>query len=275
MTSPDFWLKREAEFLTLPEPTSPVDALRVTITNRADLLEWAATDRKNAEACVAYGPEHPPTGLAKKMRKEYPGVYDDMDDATLEARVRAERAREFTEAADRHELTARAGDLFTISGGASTVIDEYRGAAVLCATGLNLVPADATDDEAVNAWLGFLRRESPYCKPDDKRIGDLRAASAAMCRTLARRAEGAQFKKALLQKSEQPDDKTETKKTRRRDFVLPILNRIGISASGWATRAGVYPEVVTGYLDGKTKPRRTTRAKLAKALGVPETELPA
>jgi hypothetical protein len=60
----------------------------------------------------------------------------------------------------------------------------------------------------------------------------------------------------------------------REAFVRPILRKIGITASRWATKAGVDPSVVYDYLSGRSKPMPDNRIALAKVLGVPEADLP-
>lgn len=60
----------------------------------------------------------------------------------------------------------------------------------------------------------------------------------------------------------------------RRAFVIPLLEQKGWSALEWAVEAGVDKATANDYLDNKTKPYRSTRLKLAKALGVPVEQLP-
>jgi hypothetical protein len=63
-------------------------------------------------------------------------------------------------------------------------------------------------------------------------------------------------------------------KISRRDFVAPLLDAKGWSPLDWALEAIVAPATVNDYLDEKTNPYRSTRLKLAKALGVAVAQLP-
>ncbi len=60
----------------------------------------------------------------------------------------------------------------------------------------------------------------------------------------------------------------------RQAFVLPLLEKKGWSAGDWAIEAQVSPATAQDYLASSTKPYRSTRAKLARALGVPVQQLP-
>ena len=63
-------------------------------------------------------------------------------------------------------------------------------------------------------------------------------------------------------------------KISRRGFVIPLLDAKGWSILEWAVEAGVDSATANDYLDNKTRPYRSTRLKLAKALGVPVEQLP-
>lgn len=63
-------------------------------------------------------------------------------------------------------------------------------------------------------------------------------------------------------------------KVSRREFVAPLLDAKGWSPLDWALEATVAPATANDYLDNKTNPYRSTRLKLAKALGVPVEQLP-
>jgi hypothetical protein len=158
METPAFWLARQAEFLRLPKPTNRFEALRLTITAKSDLLQRASVNRRDAEAAREHG-HH-------------------------------ESAQHMTETADDFEAWARKGDYFEVTGGLdAATLAEFFEIAAQCAKARDLLLMDATDDDAVYAWLAFLTREpSPYYKPNAGGIKDLREASAAMCRTLSRRA---------------------------------------------------------------------------------------
>jgi lambda repressor-like predicted transcriptional regulator len=65
-----------------------------------------------------------------------------------------------------------------------------------------------------------------------------------------------------------------TKKISRREFVEPLLDAKGWSVLEWAVEANVDKATANDYLDNKTSPYRSTRLKLAKALGVPVEQLP-
>jgi lambda repressor-like predicted transcriptional regulator len=60
----------------------------------------------------------------------------------------------------------------------------------------------------------------------------------------------------------------------RNEFVQRILDEKGWSILDWANEAGVSHVTAGAYLRGKTKTYRSTRVKLAKALGVLVAELP-
>ena len=60
----------------------------------------------------------------------------------------------------------------------------------------------------------------------------------------------------------------------RNEFVQRILEEKGWSILDWANEAGVSHVTAAAYLRGKTKTYRSTRVKLAKALGVLIAELP-
>lgn len=60
----------------------------------------------------------------------------------------------------------------------------------------------------------------------------------------------------------------------RRGFVEPILERKGWSILDWANAANVAHATAMDYVLDKTSPYRSTRAKLAKALGVPIEQFP-
>src|SRR5579859_262985 len=54
----------------------------------------------------------------------------------------------------------------------------------------------------------------------------------------------------------------------RQAFVLPLLEQRGWSIFEWANEAGVDHATAIDYLRGIRKPYPSTRAKLAKALGI-------
>ena len=60
----------------------------------------------------------------------------------------------------------------------------------------------------------------------------------------------------------------------RSEFVHKILEQKGWSILDWANEAGVSHATAIDYLQGKTKPYRSTRLKLAKALALPVGQLP-
>jgi len=70
--------------------------------------------------------------------------------------------------------------------------------------------------------------------------------------------------------SEGPTEKSPIRKA----VVEPILEEKGWSILDWANEANVAHATTMDYLQGKTKPYRSTRLKLAKALGVPIEKLP-
>lgn len=71
-----------------------------------------------------------------------------------------------------------------------------------------------------------------------------------------------------------PRAAVEPKQNEREKFVLPILDAKGWSILKWATEANVTKDTATDYLANRTKPYRSTRLKLAKALNVPVQQLP-
>lgn len=60
----------------------------------------------------------------------------------------------------------------------------------------------------------------------------------------------------------------------RREFVEPLLDAKGWSILDWANEAEISHATAIDYLDKKTKPYRSTRLKLAKALGIDVEQLP-
>jgi len=60
----------------------------------------------------------------------------------------------------------------------------------------------------------------------------------------------------------------------REAFVLPLLDNKGWSILEWANEARVAYHTAADYLSGATKPYRSSRAKLAKALGLTANQLP-
>lgn len=67
---------------------------------------------------------------------------------------------------------------------------------------------------------------------------------------------------------------SQTVKEPRKAFVMPLLNAKGWSVLDWATEAKVSHATAMDYLQNKTAPYRSTRLKLAKALGITVEELP-
>jgi len=61
----------------------------------------------------------------------------------------------------------------------------------------------------------------------------------------------------------------------RQKFIVPILETKGLSIHDWANQAGVDWHTADNYLSGKARPYRSTRGKLAHALGVKVEDLPA
>ena len=62
--------------------------------------------------------------------------------------------------------------------------------------------------------------------------------------------------------------------TPREAFILPLLENKGWSVLDWANEANVAYHTAADYLSGTTKPYRSSRAKLAKALGLTANQLP-
>ena len=55
---------------------------------------------------------------------------------------------------------------------------------------------------------------------------------------------------------------------------MPILNRLGMTRSKWASKAGVDPSVVCDYLFGESDPRPENRKAMAEAINLEPAELP-
>jgi len=60
----------------------------------------------------------------------------------------------------------------------------------------------------------------------------------------------------------------------RRAYVLPLLEEKGWSILEWATEAEVAYHTTADFLAGKTNPYRSSRLKMARALGVTVQQLP-
>lgn len=60
----------------------------------------------------------------------------------------------------------------------------------------------------------------------------------------------------------------------RESRIRPLLERKGWSTNDWAVQSGVDFHTVSDYLKGDTDPYPSTRAKMAKSLGIDVTELP-
>lgn len=56
--------------------------------------------------------------------------------------------------------------------------------------------------------------------------------------------------------------------------LKPTLDHLGYSKSKWATKAGVDPSVVYGYMAGTSNPNAESRKVLAEAIGLPVDQLP-
>lgn len=62
--------------------------------------------------------------------------------------------------------------------------------------------------------------------------------------------------------------------TTREAVISKLLAERGWSIFDWANEAGVAHATAIDYFRGKTKPYRSTRLKLAKALGIPVDKMP-
>jgi hypothetical protein len=67
---------------------------------------------------------------------------------------------------------------------------------------------------------------------------------------------------------------TETRDGKRQSVVRPLLEKNGWSILDWAAESNVDFHTADNYLKGKTNPYRSTRKKMADALGMPVTDLP-
>lgn len=63
-------------------------------------------------------------------------------------------------------------------------------------------------------------------------------------------------------------------KPSRKEVVIPLLEAKGWSVLDWANEAGVAYHTASDYLSGSKNPFRSTRVKLAKALGISVNQLP-
>ena len=72
-------------------------------------------------------------------------------------------------------------------GAARIATGRFRDVTVLAAHAANVVSAGTTNDEAVDAWLDLLKKESPHCDIHVQRINSLARASAGLCVRLAAR----------------------------------------------------------------------------------------
>jgi hypothetical protein len=72
----------------------------------------------------------------------------------------------------------------------------------------------------------------------------------------------------------EPSQTQPKKALSRREFVTPILDAKGWSIFDWANEANVSHATALDYLANKTKAYRSTRLKLAKALGISIEQLP-
>jgi hypothetical protein len=70
------------------------------------------------------------------------------------------------------------------------------------------------------------------------------------------------------------DEALPSRAEERKRFVGPLLDNKGWSTEYWAGESDVDFKTANDYLQGSTMPRRSTRAKLAKALGVKVSDLP-
>jgi len=82
-------------------------------------------------------------------------------------------------------------------------------------------------------------------------------------------------KAAISPQDSNPGKSTDvTAPNERERFVRPILEKKAWSTFQFALEADVDFHTANDYLNGKNKPNRTTRARLAKALEVPVEKLP-
>jgi hypothetical protein len=105
-------------------------------------------------------------------------------------------------------------------------------------------------------WLGYLEK-----------LATLSESQAV--RTRASRSQTEEFKGV-----ESSKPKSERAEEQRKAFVDPLLDAKGWSILDWANEADVAYHTAADYLAGKKNPFRSTRVKLAKALGIPVNSLP-
>jgi hypothetical protein len=91
------------------------------------------------------------------------------------------------------------------------------------------------------------------------------AASATFCYRLEKKA---------LESSQSLPERHGSPSSERQSFVLPILAKKGWSTLDWAIASEVDFHTADNYLKGTSKPYNSTRAKLAKSLGVEVHRLP-
>jgi len=107
-------------------------------------------------------------------------------------------------------------------------------------------------DEVAHNWEA-LHAEAEECQPHSRtaEVDSLDAASAQNAPRVA------------------------AKKPTRKDLLEPMLAAKGFSVRDWAIQADVDFHTARDYRNGKTRTYRTTRKKLADALGIRVEDLPA
>lgn len=68
---------------------------------------------------------------------------------------------------------------------------------------------------------------------------------------------------------------TDSPSWRRRSVIEPLLQKRGLSPARWAKDAGLDPSVAYDYLKGRRCLRSSSRAALARVLGLPVDSVPA
>jgi hypothetical protein len=127
---------------------------------------------------------------------------------------------------------------------------------------------------ALHSEVRFVSQRVDSDLPVDPRLIDQWAAIAEALAKVFRR----EFETKLTALAEQGSAcrpvHEEKEFSKRRAFVLPLLEQRGWSILDWAQYAGVDFHTANGYFKNKRNPYRSTRKKLAESLGLKCEQLP-
>jgi hypothetical protein len=122
-------------------------------------------------------------------------------------------------------------------------------------------------------WLDLRMRRSSYLFAASDEGGVIRYVCEASA-TFAARLEQESLQLGTSAAVNVKGMKRQAGSRERKTFVMRILDRKGWSILDWANEANLDFHTVNDYLKGKTKPYRSTRKKMAEALGVTVDDLP-